>query len=84
MPTSYLPEMDLQGCAPGLRFYPWILEKDRRARLENQHCLREPRADRGNEVELFCSHDVGEFERLASHPPASLPGAGSQRAARNH
>src|SRR5690606_25394362 len=32
-------EMDLQkpSCTPGLRFYQWMMEKDRDARLQNQH-----------------------------------------------
>jgi glyoxylase-like metal-dependent hydrolase (beta-lactamase superfamily II) len=67
-------EMDLRNprCTPGLRFHQWMMEKDRAARFENQERLRELKRRRGREVELFCSHDVGEFERLAGRP-ARLP-----------
>jgi glyoxylase-like metal-dependent hydrolase (beta-lactamase superfamily II) len=66
-------------CTPGLRFYQWMLEKDRVARLENQARLRELRRQHGAAVELFCSHDVAEFERLAGRsaamPASALVGA---------
>lgn len=54
-------------CTPGLRFYQWMMEKERSARLHNQARLRELRRQHGSEVELFCSHDLLEFERLAGH-----------------
>lgn len=59
-------EMDLQRptCTPGLRFYQWMMEKDRDARLHNQGRLRALRREQ-REVEVFCSHDVVEFERLS-------------------
>ena len=67
-------EMDLAQpyCTPGLRFYQWMMEKDRGARLGNQRRLRELRRGHGTQVELFCSHDVPEFERLAGRS-ARLP-----------
>jgi glyoxylase-like metal-dependent hydrolase (beta-lactamase superfamily II) len=67
-------EMDLDHpwCTPGLRFYQWMLEKDRAARFENQARLRELRRGHGDAVDLFCSHDVAEFERLSGRP-AGLP-----------
>lgn len=70
----YHQEMDLDApwCTPGLRFYQWMMEKDRGARLANQGRLRRLRRERGHEVELFCSHDVSEFERLSGRP-ARLP-----------
>ena len=52
-------------CTPGLRFYQTMMEKDRSARLGNQQRLRELRLDHGAEVEIFCSHDPYEFERLS-------------------
>lgn len=60
-------EMDLrrQHCPPGLRMYQWVMEKDRHARLENQARLRSLLASHGEEVELCCAHDVGDFERLS-------------------
>ena len=60
-------EMDPEHprCTPGLRFYQWMMEKDRRARLWNQGRLRELRRAHADEVEVFCSHDLLEFERLS-------------------
>lgn len=55
-------------CTPGLRFYQTLLEKDRRARLGNQHRLRQLRASHSQEIDIFCSHDVHDFERLAKRP----------------
>jgi glyoxylase-like metal-dependent hydrolase (beta-lactamase superfamily II) len=51
-------------CTPGLALYQSMMEKDRKARLSNQHRLRELRLS-SSEVELFCSHDVTEFERIS-------------------
>lgn len=50
-------------CTPGLRAYQRMMEKDRPRRLANQERLRSLRADA--DVELFCAHDVTEFERLS-------------------
>jgi hypothetical protein len=61
-------------CTPGLRFYQTLLEKNRHARLQNQARLRRLKAERSANVELFCSHDVTEFERLAKRS-ARLPAA---------
>lgn len=60
-------EMDLHRpyCTPGLRFYQWMMEKDRGARLSNQERLRALRRDHDAEIRLTCGHDVTEFERLA-------------------
>ncbi len=79
----YRREMDpaRPSCTPGLRLYQWMMEKDRRARLDNQRRLRALREERGSEVTLVCSHDVVEFEHLAgrSHAePAGAQGAGAQ------
>ncbi|GAB6197302.1 MBL fold metallo-hydrolase [Lysobacter xanthus] len=52
-------------CTPGLRFYQWMLEKDRSARLGNQKRLRALHRDQPGDIDLFCSHDVLEFERIA-------------------
>ncbi|MGE7136639.1 MBL fold metallo-hydrolase [Luteibacter sp. NPDC031894] len=67
-------EMDVARpyCTPGLRFYQWMLEKDRDARLTNQLRLRALAAEHDGEVKVFCSHDAAEFERLAGRP-AGLP-----------
>jgi glyoxylase-like metal-dependent hydrolase (beta-lactamase superfamily II) len=63
----YYAEMDTERahCTPGLRFYQWMMEKDRTQRLANQERLRELMRDRSSAVEVFCSHDMTEFERLA-------------------
>lgn len=60
-------EMDIERhrCTPGLSFYQTMMEKDRRARLDNQRRLRALRRAHGEEVEIFCSHDLHDFERLA-------------------
>lgn len=39
--------------------------KNRRARLHNQERLRDLRRNHGHDVEIFCSHDLYEFERLS-------------------
>ena len=49
-------------CTPGLRFYQWMMEKDRPARLGNQVRLRELRRDHGGEVDIISSHDPRELE----------------------
>ncbi len=63
-------EMDPQRpyCTPGLRFYQWMMEKERPARLGNQRRLRELVAAHGGEVEVMCGHDPFEFERCAGRP----------------
>jgi glyoxylase-like metal-dependent hydrolase (beta-lactamase superfamily II) len=62
----YYREMDERPyCTPGLRFYQWMTEKDRKARLWNQQRLRELRASHGADLTLFSSHDAIEFSRLS-------------------
>ncbi|WP_036142621.1 MBL fold metallo-hydrolase [Luteibacter sp. 9135] len=61
-------------CTLGLRFYQWMLEKDRGARFANQAQLR-ALAGSNQGVDVFCSHDAAEFERLAGRQagvPASM------------
>jgi glyoxylase-like metal-dependent hydrolase (beta-lactamase superfamily II) len=62
-------EMDPQRprCTPGLRFYQWMMEKDRASRLHNQRRLRELNRAHAREVSIFCGHDITEFERLSGH-----------------
>ncbi len=55
---------DHPGCTPGLRFYQWMLEKDRGARFENQRRLRQLKHDEPS-IRLFSAHDVREFGALA-------------------
>ena len=60
-------EMDHERpyCTPGLSMYQAMLEKDRRARLDNQQRLRELRRRHGHEVRVFCAHDPLEYEQLS-------------------
>lgn len=41
------------------------MEKDREQRLRNQERLRELKRQHGSAVEIVCSHDIVEFERLS-------------------
>jgi glyoxylase-like metal-dependent hydrolase (beta-lactamase superfamily II) len=70
----YHAEMDpgRPRCTPGLRFYQWMMDKNRGARIWNQKRLRELKRAHSHEVEIFCGHDVEEFERLSGHS-ARLP-----------
>ncbi len=77
----YHAEMDARRprCTPGLRFYQWMMEKDRRARLWNQGRLRALKRDFASDIDLFCSHDVREFEQLARRPHTLTAGAAVHR-----
>ncbi|WP_286729058.1 MBL fold metallo-hydrolase [Acinetobacter sp. UBA1297] len=59
-------------CTPGLRFYQTMLEKDRKARLSNQARLRQLHKHHAHEIDIFCSHDSHDFERLSGRS-AELP-----------
>jgi glyoxylase-like metal-dependent hydrolase (beta-lactamase superfamily II) len=81
----YHAEMDVDRpyCTPGLRLYQTMMEKDRKARLENQDRLRALVRAHPSEVTVVCSHDVREFEQAARRPHdvpagprASEPGEG--------
>jgi glyoxylase-like metal-dependent hydrolase (beta-lactamase superfamily II) len=63
----YHAEMDLERprCTPGLRFYQWMLAKDRAARLGNQGRLRQLKREHGGSVRISSSHDVLEFGAMA-------------------
>jgi glyoxylase-like metal-dependent hydrolase (beta-lactamase superfamily II) len=65
----YHAEMDLDRprCTPGLRFYQWMMEQDRGARLANQCRLRELKRRHGGIIQIMSSHDPLEFERAAAH-----------------
>ncbi|MVW80871.1 MBL fold metallo-hydrolase [Bordetella sp. 02P26C-1] len=56
------------SCPPGLRFYQWMMEQDRGARLHNQHRLRQLIRSHARQVCVCCGHDTAEFERLARRP----------------
>lgn len=65
----YHQEMNVHNpqCTLGLEAYQTLMEKDRKSRKWNQERLRELKRNHGDQVEIFCSHDVREFERLAGH-----------------
>lgn len=68
----YRGEMDAEyDCTPGLRFYQWMMETDRSARLANLQRLRDY-ARAYDDTLMFAAHDVMEFESAAalSRPPA--------------
>lgn len=67
-------------CTPGLRLYQTLMEKSRRLRLQNQARLRKLAHDHP-EVQVSCSHDPAEFERLTGHPQG-VPAVGMPLAAR--
>lgn len=71
----YHAEMDALNphCTPGLNFYQIMMEKNRKARLWNQGRLRELKRNHSAAVEIFCSHDVREFERLSGHSAKAVP-----------
>jgi glyoxylase-like metal-dependent hydrolase (beta-lactamase superfamily II) len=71
----YHAEMDLERprCTPGLRFYQWMMEQDRAARLRNQLRLRELKRKHAKAVRIISSHDVREFEGTAHHASGVLP-----------
>lgn len=80
---AYFDRRELQAtpqCAPGLRFYQWMMEQDGAARLGNQRRLRDLAghaagpgdAAPDDAVRICCSHDINEFEALAKRP-AGLP-----------
>ncbi|MDR5763166.1 MULTISPECIES: MBL fold metallo-hydrolase [unclassified Caballeronia] len=62
-------EMDLERprCTPGLAVYQWLMDKDRTARRWNQARLRRLCAGDASsgKLDVCCSHDPTEFERLA-------------------
>ncbi|HLT23022.1 MAG TPA: hypothetical protein VKZ84_06255 [Bacteriovoracaceae bacterium] len=53
-------------CTPGLWAYQRMMDKDHGLRVENQSRLRSLKSSRSNEIEIFCSYDPREFEKLAN------------------
>lgn len=52
-------------CTSGLTLYQNMMDKDHDARIQNQMRLRELKFNHRLEVDIFCSHDVEEFEKFA-------------------
>jgi glyoxylase-like metal-dependent hydrolase (beta-lactamase superfamily II) len=69
----YHAEMDIERprCTPGLRFYQWMLEKDRAARRGNQERLRQLKRQHGSSIRVLSSHDSLEFASCAQHALAT-------------
>ncbi|WP_408095699.1 MBL fold metallo-hydrolase [Peredibacter sp. HCB2-198] len=59
-------------CTPGLAFYQRMMDKNHKLRVWNQQRLRELKRDHSDKIEIFCSHDVEEFERLTGRT-AQIP-----------
>ncbi|TFW14230.1 MBL fold metallo-hydrolase [Brevundimonas intermedia] len=59
-------------CPPLLRAYQRLMEVDRRQRRLNQSRLRRLIADRGGEIEVFCSHDAQELARAKAASNSAL------------
>ena len=57
-------------CPPGMRFYQWMMEVDRTARLSNQERLRKLSLEQAD-VRIFCAHDVSELRQFTRTPPPS-------------
>jgi hypothetical protein len=62
--------MRVPRCPPGLRLYQWLMEVDRRARLDNQRRLRALIRERGPEISIFCAHDPVELHAMQTRIPA--------------
>jgi len=76
--------LDRPRCTPGLRFYQWMMEKNRAQRLRNQQRLRDLKRahlDAGDLL-ITSSHDPVEFERLAGRALDSRPPLGDGLAAK--
>jgi glyoxylase-like metal-dependent hydrolase (beta-lactamase superfamily II) len=59
-------------CPSGTRIYQTMMERDRRARLENQERLRRLIRERAAEVDIIPSHDPTVFDACAArNPPAT-------------
>lgn len=72
-------------CPPGLRFYQYMMDTYRSARMRNQDRLRELARVQNGHVEIFCSHDAREWERAVNQAhsvrvdsTAMSPAAGKQ------
>jgi glyoxylase-like metal-dependent hydrolase (beta-lactamase superfamily II) len=56
-------------CTPGLTAYQLLMDKDHKLRVWNQERLRILKENHKDEVDIFCSHDVIEFEKLSGRSP---------------
>jgi glyoxylase-like metal-dependent hydrolase (beta-lactamase superfamily II) len=56
-------------CTPGLTLYQNMMDKNHQKRIWNQQRLRTLKKENFTEVDIFCSHDPLEFERLSGRRP---------------
>lgn len=56
-------------CTPGLRAYQRLMEVDATSRLTNQERLRALSVERRGEIDVTCTHDPVELERLQAGRP---------------
>lgn len=72
------------SCTPGLAAYQRMMDTDHRRRCEQQRRLRDLAARRGDDLQLFCSHDPDEFEQLSGQllgdPASDAPYRDARRA----
>ena len=53
-------------CPPGLRLYQRMMDFDHAQRVTNQNRLRALSLAKGTGIQMFCSHDAVELERMAN------------------
>lgn len=53
-----------RSCPPGLRGYQNLMQVDGKARRSNQERVRQLSVSHGDDIRLFCAHDLIEFEAL--------------------
>ena len=58
--------VDPRRCPPAARVYQSLMEVDRAKRFANQARLRELVAENGSAVDVFCSHDPYDVDRLVA------------------
>lgn len=56
-------------CTPGLDGYQRLMEVDHEQRMHNQERLRRLSIEQRRTVDLFCAHDVTEFQAMAAGQP---------------
>lgn len=74
---AYFHHAEITGehrtCPPGLRGYQRLMEVDANARMTNQRRVRALSREHGDQVRIFCAHDLTEFTALSKH--SNLQGA---------
>jgi glyoxylase-like metal-dependent hydrolase (beta-lactamase superfamily II) len=81
---AYFDHREMQAqprCTPGLRFYQWMMEQDRAARLANQARLRGLHGALGSRIQVLCSHDPAELRLAADAGTRARAGSTARPAA---